>query len=188
MFEYKNNNKYELIFLTGLIMLICFENESVAMNITNIEKINKITKSYIINNLCGELSLKQFFNIIDLIDSGIIINLIKNIRDLIFNIIKKESKKNFKNNNKIKSELLTEFFLKNQGNWFKLSDFEIFFGVNKKTAWCYLNNMLKNGVLIHNNKKANKARYFFIKDNININLIKKKQTAKNNELPFDYGK
>ena len=69
---------------------------------------------------------------------------------------------------KLTQESLFEFLQMGPGRWFKLLDFEDRFQVNKKTAWAYLNQLLKEGILEHNGEKANKVRYTlagrFLKD------------------------
>lgn len=54
---------------------------------------------------------------------------------------------------------LESFLKKTGGEWFRLLDFEEYFQVNKKTAWAYLHQLLKAGILVHNGGKANKVRY-----------------------------
>lgn len=54
---------------------------------------------------------------------------------------------------------LEEFLRDSAGRWFRVLDLETHFKVNKKTAWGYLNLLLKGGILKHNGEKANRARY-----------------------------
>jgi hypothetical protein len=60
---------------------------------------------------------------------------------------------------KLTSNALEEFLRETGGSWFRLLDFEARFGVNKKTAWAYLTQLLQAGILEHNGEKANKVRY-----------------------------
>ncbi len=60
---------------------------------------------------------------------------------------------------KLTAQTLWDFLHRTGGSWFKLLDFEERFQVNKKTAWNYLNLLLKEGVLVHNGEKANRVRY-----------------------------
>ncbi len=69
-----------------------------------------------------------------------------------------------KGRRKLTTPILEEFLLETQGDWFRLLDFEARFRVNKKTAWAYLNNLLQAGILEHNGEKANKVRYSVAKD------------------------
>ncbi len=64
-----------------------------------------------------------------------------------------------KGRRKLTPETLEEFLRSTGGCWFKLLDFEAHFQVNKKTAWGYLNMLLQAGLLDHNGEKANRVRY-----------------------------
>lgn len=173
--------------MIGLIIKACLEEENILRkNIHELEKdINNKIKYYVINKLCGELPLKLFYKIIEMIDAGISHEILMNLYHLFLKISKNINLKvdiNYKKN-KINPKLLLEFFIYKQNNWFKLSEFEEYFGVNKKTAWVYLNSMLNKGLLMHNGKKANKARYCFINEKIII-AFNKNQFKENNILPF----
>ena len=60
---------------------------------------------------------------------------------------------------KLTPETLWDFLRRTGGEWFRLIDLEERFQVNKKTAWGYLNLLLTEGVLEHNGEKANRVRY-----------------------------
>jgi hypothetical protein len=64
-----------------------------------------------------------------------------------------------KGRRKLTPESLWEFLLSTEGRWFRLLDLEGRFRVNKKTAWSYLNLLLQAGILEHNGEKANRVRY-----------------------------
>ncbi len=64
---------------------------------------------------------------------------------------------------KLTSKALEEFLRETQGSWFRLLDFEEHFGVNKKTAWAYLSQLLQAGILEHNGERANRVRYTLAK-------------------------
>ncbi len=64
-----------------------------------------------------------------------------------------------KGRRKLTPETLCDFLCQTRGGWFKLLDFESHFKVNKKTAWSYLNMLLIEGLLEHNGEKANRVRY-----------------------------
>ena len=64
-----------------------------------------------------------------------------------------------KGRRKLTPETLWDFLRQTAGGWFKLLDFEEHFQVNKKTAWSYLKLLLTEGVLEHNGEKANRVRY-----------------------------
>lgn len=54
---------------------------------------------------------------------------------------------------------LLDFLLRTQGRWFRLKDFEQHFGVDRKTAWEYLQKFLTAGLLCHNHKRSAAVRY-----------------------------
>ena len=60
---------------------------------------------------------------------------------------------------KLSAADLYDFLRRNGGEWFRLLDFETHLGVNKKTAWSYLNQLQQAGILKHNGERANKVRY-----------------------------
>ena len=60
---------------------------------------------------------------------------------------------------KLTREGLEEFLRATQGGWFRVLDLERRFMVNKKTAWSYLNLLMQTGILEHNGEKANRVRY-----------------------------
>lgn len=62
-------------------------------------------------------------------------------------------------NRKLSPEGLLDFLAQTEGRWFRLLDFEAHFRLNKKTAWTYLSLLLHQGILRHNEAKANKVRY-----------------------------
>jgi len=64
-----------------------------------------------------------------------------------------------KGRRKVTPEALGDFLRDSGGSWFRLLDLEAHFQVNKKTAWGYLNLLLKAGLLEHNGEKANRVRY-----------------------------
>jgi two-component system NtrC family response regulator len=64
-----------------------------------------------------------------------------------------------KGRRKLTPETILEFLSHTGGGWFRLLDFEEQFQVNKKTAWTYLNQLLRQGLLEHNGEKANRVRY-----------------------------
>jgi hypothetical protein len=64
-----------------------------------------------------------------------------------------------KGRRKLTNNALEEFLRETGGSWFRLLDFEARFGVNKKTAWACLTQLMQAGILEHNGEKANKVRY-----------------------------
>jgi len=54
---------------------------------------------------------------------------------------------------------LQEFLQRTQGGWFRLKDFEQHFGMDRKTAWEYLQKLLQAGLLRHNRRRSAAVRY-----------------------------
>jgi len=54
---------------------------------------------------------------------------------------------------------LLDFLQRTQGSWFRLKDFELHFGVDRKTAWEYLQKFLSAGLLRHNHERSAAVRY-----------------------------
>jgi hypothetical protein len=60
---------------------------------------------------------------------------------------------------KLDHDKLWNFLGRTQGGWFRLKDFEQHFGVDRKTAWEYLQKFLHAGLLRHNRKHSAAVRY-----------------------------
>jgi hypothetical protein len=60
---------------------------------------------------------------------------------------------------KLDVKRLLAFLQCTQGSWFRLKDFEQHFGVDRKTAWEYLQKFLAAGLLCHNHKRSAAVRY-----------------------------
>jgi hypothetical protein len=60
---------------------------------------------------------------------------------------------------KLNQDKLWDFLSRTRGGWFRLKDFERHFGVDRKTAWEYLQKMLTAGLLRHNRKRSAAVRY-----------------------------
>ena len=60
---------------------------------------------------------------------------------------------------KLSRDRLREFLDRTRGGWFRLKDFEQHFGVDRKTAWEYLQKLLHAGLLRHNRKHSAAVRY-----------------------------
>ena len=60
---------------------------------------------------------------------------------------------------KLNQERLWEFLGRTQGGWFRLIDFTRHFGVDRKTAWEYLQKFLRAGLLRHNRGRSAAVRY-----------------------------
>ena len=60
---------------------------------------------------------------------------------------------------KVNQDRLLEFMGRTQGGWFRLLDFTRHFGVDRKTAWEYLQKLLRAGLLRHNRARSAAVRY-----------------------------
>lgn len=60
---------------------------------------------------------------------------------------------------KLSVKRLLDFLQRTQGSWFRLKDFELHFGVDRKTAWEYLQKFLSAGLLRHNQERSAAVRY-----------------------------
>jgi hypothetical protein len=60
---------------------------------------------------------------------------------------------------KVNQDRLWEFLGRTQGGWFRLLDFTRYFGVDRKTAWEYLQKLLHAGLLRHNGARSAAVRY-----------------------------
>jgi hypothetical protein len=144
--------------------------------------IRKKAKDYLVTQLAGQITLSQFYRLLNLIEeeaghyfarqdwSGVRtrpeareasrpapnppqVNS-EALRQALSRIALPS-----KGRRKLTPETLWSFLRETEGRWFRLLDFEARFMVNKKTAWGYLNRLFQEGVLIHNGEKANRVRY-----------------------------
>ena len=60
---------------------------------------------------------------------------------------------------KVNQDRLWEFLGRTQGGWFRLLDFTRHLGVDRKTAWEYLQKLLHAGLLRHNRARSAAVRY-----------------------------
>jgi hypothetical protein len=60
---------------------------------------------------------------------------------------------------KLSQDKLWDFLGRTRGGWFRLKNFERHFGVDRKTAWEYLQKLLAAGLLRHNRRRSAAVRY-----------------------------
>jgi hypothetical protein len=60
---------------------------------------------------------------------------------------------------KLDRDRLVDFFGKTGGDWFRLSDLESYFGIDRKTAWEYAQKLIQAGLLVHNQGRSASVRY-----------------------------
>jgi hypothetical protein len=142
--------------------------------------VRKKAKDYLVTQLAGQITLSQFYRLLNLIEeevglyfakndwSGGQPNLVEASRPRpLSELVKSDALRHAlasiglpeKGRRKLTLESLGDFFRETEGRWFRLLDFEVRFQVNKKTAWAYLNLLLQEGILVHNGEKANRVRY-----------------------------
>ena len=144
--------------------------------------IRRQAKSYLATRLAGQITLTQFFRLLNLIEENVQ-SYFEEVRGGWVGVktatgaspeppppkeaIRTEALRQAlqelplipKGRRKLTSVALEDFLRETQGIWFRLLDFEEHFQVNKKTAWAYLTQLLQAGILEHNGEKANKVRY-----------------------------
>jgi hypothetical protein len=143
--------------------------------------IRKQAKNFLVNRLAGQITLSQFYRLLNLIEeksghyfqrlegdwtAGPILEIglpapprpepvkVEELRLALSRVALP-----LKGRRKLTPETLWEFLRGTRGRWFRVLDLEAAFQVNKKTAWSYLNLLLTEGVLEHNGEKANRVRY-----------------------------
>lgn len=143
--------------------------------------VRKRAKDYLVNRLAGQITLSQFYRLLNIIEEkvGLYFEHLEwtgpkptpreelPAAPLAPEPVKAEELRQAlakldlpqKGRRKLTPETLWDFLRHTRGGWFKLLDFEARFGVNKKTAWSYLNLLHQKGILQHNHEKANKVRY-----------------------------
>jgi hypothetical protein len=149
--------------------------------------IRKRAKDYLVTQLAGQITLKQFYRLLTIIEAEAGLYFTRHdwsggkssLRET-FEVsplplppprlpepVKSEALRQAlakvplpeKGRRKLTPETLGEYLRETEGRWFRLLDFEARFKVNKKTAWGYLKLLLQEGVLAHNGEKANRVRY-----------------------------
>ena len=147
--------------------------------------IRKRAKDYLVTQLAGQITLSQFYRLLNLIEEDVGLYFSRqdwsgaktSLREtweaspsppaLLPEPVKSEALRQalakialpLKGRRKLTPETLGEYLRETEGRWFRLLDFEARFKVNKKTAWGYLHLLLQEGVLTHNGEKANRVRY-----------------------------
>jgi hypothetical protein len=144
--------------------------------------IRKKAKDYLVTQLAGQITLSQFYRLLNLIEEEAGLYFTRQdwsggksgLREAslpapaaMLEAVQSEALRQalakialpVKGRRKLTPETLRDYLRETEGRWFRLLDFEARFKVNKKTAWGYLNLLLQEGVLTHNGEKANRVRY-----------------------------
>jgi alkylated DNA nucleotide flippase Atl1 len=145
--------------------------------------IRKRAKDYLVTQLAGQITLSQFYRLLNLIEeeAGFYFThqdwsgdkaAAREPREIPLPPVLPEPVRGealrqalaqialpTKGRRKLTPETLWDFLRGTEARWFRLLDFEARFQVNKKTAWHYLDLLFREGVLVHNGEKANRVRY-----------------------------
>jgi hypothetical protein len=142
--------------------------------------VRKRAKDYLVTHLAGQITLSQFYRLLNLIEEKVGHYFEHLTGDWLGAPGAQETAQlpepaaiaseplrqalarlslPLKGRRKLTPETLLDFLSATGGGWFRLLDFEEHFQVNKKTAWTYLNQLLRQGLLEHNGEKANRVRY-----------------------------
>lgn len=143
--------------------------------------VRKKAKDYLVNRLAGQITLSQFYRLLNLIEEQVG-HYFEHLTDdwtapprdrqaaapspepeaidgeALRRALSRRSLA-LEGRRKLTFETLWDFLCRSGGRWFRLLDFEEHFRINKKTGWRYLNLLQKEGVLEHNGEKANRVRY-----------------------------
>ena len=169
--------------VAGMFFQVLREAEKLPVSTPDrVSFIRRQAKSYLATRLAGQISLSQFFRLLNLIEENVQ-SYFEEARgswvgpktavakatptESADEVIRSEALRQAlealplvpKGRRKLTSTILENFLRETRGSWFRLLDFEERFGVNKKTAWAYLTQLLQAGILQHNGEKANKVRY-----------------------------
>jgi hypothetical protein len=169
--------------VAGMFFQVLMEAEKLpASNTERVSFLRKGAKNYLVTRLAGRISLTQFFRLLNLIEEEALHYFQRRTGEWVglkaLTPTQPEPARQGKpvrvealrqtlaqlpltpqGRRRLTKEGLFEFLRETQGGWFRLLDFEARFQVNKKTAWTYLNLLLKQDILEHNGEKANKVRY-----------------------------
>jgi hypothetical protein len=143
--------------------------------------VRKEAKNYLVQHLSGQITLSQFYRLLNLIEKNVLHYFQRQRADWLAPGTEPGEKFQLPGHleapqaealrralvqlelppkgRKLTRERLEDFLLATQGRWFRVLDLERHFRVNKKTAWSYLHLFLQAGILEHNGAKANQARY-----------------------------
>ena len=169
--------------VAGMFFQVLREAEKLPVSTADrVSFIRRQAKSYLATRLAGQISLSQFFRLLNLIEENVqgyfeeargswvgpkTVTVKPPAPEPQEEVIRAEALRQAleslpmesRGRRKLTGQVLEEFFRETRGSWFRLLDFEERFGVNKKTAWAYLTQLLQAGILEHNGEKANKVRY-----------------------------
>jgi hypothetical protein len=165
--------------VAGMFFQVMLETSKLPANTKErVSFVRQEAKNYLVNRLAGQITLSQFYRLLSLIEEKVSHYFTALEGEWTGGAAREEAwpppeavkgeelgraLANLplprKGRRKVTPETLWQFLRDTGGNWFRLLDLEAHFQVNKKTAWSYLNLLLKAGILEHNGEKANRVRY-----------------------------
>jgi hypothetical protein len=174
----------DTILVAGMFFQVLMQAKTLpAGPLERVSFVRKEAKNFLVTNLAGQITLSQFYRLLNLIEEdvrqyfespgsdwtglGAVAGEEPGLARPLPEPIKAEELRRalskldlpLKGRRKLTPEGLWAFLRDTEGGWFRLLDLEGHFRVNKKTAWGYLNLLLKAGILQHNGEKANRVRY-----------------------------
>lgn len=177
--------------VAGMFFQVLLEAEQLPGNpLERVSYIKRAVKNFLVQRLAGQITLAQFFRLVQVIELEVASYLHRlpeewrrppaapqsetgpfkpSAANSVVRIDKlQEALQQLplprQSNRKLSVAGLAAFLIQTGGNWFRLLDFERHFQLNKKTAWAYLDLLLRSGVLQHNRAKANRVRYALAAD------------------------
>jgi class 3 adenylate cyclase/tetratricopeptide (TPR) repeat protein len=175
------SNGIDTTLVAGMFSQVIMEaNNLPATRPERVSLVRKKAKYYLVNQLAGQITLSQFYRLLNIIeekvgtyfehlertepklgsqDEPLVLPPSDSVRseELRQSLARIDLPQ--KGRRKLSPETLWDFLQNTRGQWFRLLDFETQFGMNKKTAWNYLTLLHQEGILEHNGEKANRVRY-----------------------------
>lgn len=170
--------------VAGMFFQVLLEAEKLPLGASErVSFVRKQAKNFLVKHLAGEITLSQFYRLLNIIEENVLNYFDSLGSDWVgprpstreetppqsqfrAEAIKGEELSRalgklvlLQQGRRVTPEGLLNFLKGTEGRWFRVLDLEERFKVNKKTAWTYLNLLLKAGLLEHNGEKANRVRY-----------------------------
>lgn len=180
--------------VAGMFLQVLLEAENLpATPVERTNYIKKAVKNFLVQRLAGQITLAQFFRLVQVIEQEVShyfhrlqadwlprpelrpvgsqppanpANL-SPVNELALQAALARLPLPQQANRKLSAGGLGAFLRQTGGRWFRLLDFEAHFRLNKKTAWSYLSLLLHHGILRHNHAKANRVRYALAEEFLN---------------------
>lgn len=177
--------------VAGMFFQVLLEAEQLPGNpLERVSYLKRAVKNFLVQRLAGQITLAQFFRLVQVIELEVATYFHRLPEEWRRPLTAPQSETRLlqppaadnavridklqqalqqlplprQSNRKLSVAGLAAFLIQTGGNWFRLLDFERHFRLNKKTAWAYLDLLLRSGVLQHNRAKANRVRYALAAD------------------------